>query len=59
MKVTIENNELVIRLPLEEPTRSASGKTLLVASSHGSQVTSAEVDGKVVTVTATAYISKH
>ena len=59
MKVTIENNELVIRLPLEHPTLSASGKTLLVASSHGSQSTSARVEGKPITVTATAYIAKH
>lgn len=59
MTVTIEDNELVIRLPLEPPTPSTSGKTLLVASSHGSQITPAEVEGKAVTVTATAYVSKH
>lgn len=59
MKVSIEDKELVIRLPLEDPTPSSSGKTLLVAGSHGSQVTDVLVDDKVVTVTATAYISKH
>jgi hypothetical protein len=59
MKVTIEENELVIRLPLEEPTPSASGKTLLVAGTHGSHVTDVMVSDKLVTVSANAYISKH
>ena len=32
----IEGNELVIRLPLnEKPERSASGKTIVVASTRG------------------------
>jgi hypothetical protein len=41
MKVTIEKGELVVRVPLEEPAPSASGKTLVVASSHGNQTTQA------------------
>lgn len=57
MKVTIEGNELVIRMPLENPTPSASGKTLVVASSHGNVKTSAVIDGKPVTVGLNAYIS--
>lgn len=39
MKVTIEKNEIVIRLPLEEPKPSASGKTMVVASTHGNAKT--------------------
>lgn len=39
MKVTIEKNELVIRIPLEDPKPSASGKTMTVASSHGNTKT--------------------
>ena len=58
MKVEIDKktNELVIRLPMQEPTRSASGKTLVVGSSHGNVVTSAQIDGKQVTVGVNAYI---
>lgn len=58
MKVTIEGNELVIRLPLTAPTPSATGKTLSVASSHGNKVTEAEVNGQKVTVGVNAYIYK-
>lgn len=58
MKVTIEGQELVIRMPLEEPTLSASGKTLVVASTHGNVVTSATVNGKPVTLGVNAYIKK-
>src|SRR5438067_2103566 len=45
MTATIENNEWVIRVPLQEPTPSSSGKTLIVASSHGNQTTTAMIDG--------------
>ena len=58
MKVTIENNELVIRLPLQAPRPSASGKTLVVATTGGNKQTSAEVNGKPVTIGVNAYISK-
>ena len=59
MKVSIDSktNELVIRVPMNaEPTPSASGKTLVVASSHGNQPTSAQVDGKPVILGLNAYI---
>ncbi len=58
MKVTIEGGELVIRIPLEKPTRSKSGKTLLVATSGGNIETEAVVDGKPITVGLNAYIAK-
>lgn len=35
MKVSIEKNELVIRIELSEPKPSGSGKNLIVASTHG------------------------
>lgn len=36
MKVTIEGNEVVVRLPINNPlTPSKSGKSLMVASSSG------------------------
>jgi hypothetical protein len=56
MKVTIEKGELVIRIPMQQPTPSSSGKTLVVASSHGNQVTAAIVNGKPVYVGLNAYI---
>ncbi len=58
MKVTIENSELVIRIPLERPTLSSSGKTLVVASSRGNKETTAMVDGKPITIGLNAYIKK-
>lgn len=58
MKVSIEKNELVIRLPLETPRPSASGKTLVVASSHGNAETESKVQGKSVYVGVNAYIHK-
>jgi hypothetical protein len=40
----------------EKPTRSASGKTLVVASTRGNAVTDVMVDGKPVTICLNAYI---
>jgi hypothetical protein len=53
----IEGNELVIRLPMnDKPERSASGKTLVVASTHGNKETDCVVQGKKVIVGINAYI---
>ena len=35
MTVEIKGNKLCIEIDLEKPTRSASGKTLVVASTRG------------------------
>jgi hypothetical protein len=57
MNVTIENGVLVIKIKLNDPpVRSASGKTLVVASSRGNVVTTAMVQGKPVVVGLNAYI---
>ena len=56
MQVEIKDGNLVITIPMQKPTPSASGKTLVVASSHGNQPTSASVDGKPVVVGLNAYI---
>lgn len=57
MKATIENDELVVRIPLlKPPVPSESRKNLLVVNSGGKQVTEARVDGKPVTVNLTAWI---
>ena len=56
MKVEIKDNKLVIEIDLEAPKPSASGKTLVIASTRGNAVTTAKVDGKPVIVGLNAYI---
>ena len=59
MKVTVEGDELVIRLPLNKsPVLSSSGKTLVVASTRGNQKTEAVVNGQPVIVGVNAYIQR-
>jgi hypothetical protein len=59
VKATIEGNELVIRLPLNKsPVPSSSGKTLVVASSHGNRTTEATVNGQPVVIGVNAYIQR-
>lgn len=55
--VTIEGSELVVR-PLQEPTPSASGKTLVIASTHGNVTTTATVDGRPVVLGLNAYLRR-
>lgn len=53
----IEGDELVIRVPMStKPERSASGKTLVVASTRGNKETDCVVQGKKVVVGVNAYI---
>ena len=56
MTVEIRNNKLCIEIVLQQPTRSAFGKTLVAASTRGNAVTTAEVDGKPITIGLNAYI---
>jgi hypothetical protein len=57
MKVEIKGNKLVIEIDMENPpARSASGKSLTVASTHGNLVSTATVNGKAVTIGLNAYI---
>ena len=56
MKVEIKDNKLFIEIDLEEPTPSSSGKTLVVASTHGNIVTTAKVKDKPITIGLNAYI---
>lgn len=56
MTVEIKGNKLCIEIDLEKPTPSSSGKTLVVASTRGNTVTTAEVDGKPITIGLNAYI---
>lgn len=53
----IIGDELVLRIPMNsKPERSASGKTLVVASTHGNKETDCVVNGKKVTIGVNAYI---
>lgn len=58
MKVEIVGNNLVITIALQEPTPSASGKTLVVATSSGNKETDVKINGKNVTVGFNAYIKR-
>ena len=58
MKATIESGELVIRIPMHDPRPSASGKTLVVASSGGNIPTAAMVNGRPVVIGVNAYIGR-
>ena len=55
MKAKIRNGNLLISLPLEKPRLSASGKSQLVATSHGVRPTIARLDGKLILVVANAF----
>lgn len=57
MKATLKDNVLTITIQCNaEPTPSASGKTLVVASSHGNQPVGVSIDGNALIVGLNAYI---
>ena len=58
LNAEIKGEQLVITIDLQEPKPSASGKTLVVATSHGNQTTDAEINGQPVIVGVNAYIRK-
>ncbi len=58
MNVSIKENKLCIEIDLDKPTPSASGKTMVVATTHGNVATSAQVNGKPVIIGLNAYIKK-
>jgi len=57
-RIDEERRCLVVEIPMQIPAPSASGKTLVVASSHGNVATLAQVDGKPVIVGVNAYVRK-
>jgi hypothetical protein len=60
MTARIVGNKLVIEIPLNSvPVASTSGKTLVVASTHGNKVTEAQVNGKNLVIGLNAYIPKN
>jgi hypothetical protein len=56
LTVTRDGDVLVIRIPIGKPTPSASGKTLVVASTRGNQKTSVQIDGKDLYLGVNAYV---
>ena len=58
MKVEVIGGDMVITIPMGTPTPSASGKTLVVASSRGNQATGLIIQGKPVIIGLNAYIAK-
>ena len=59
MQATIRDGKLIIEIELQPPPApSASGKTLVVASTHGNQATSLMIEGQPVVIGVNAYIKK-
>lgn len=58
LKATVKDNVLMIQIPLNAPRESASGKTLVVASSQGNVQTDLMVNGKPVIIGLNAYVRK-
>lgn len=56
MQVTIKNGVMTITFPLGDPRPSSSGKTTIVASTGGFAVTTAQVNGKPVSISLNATI---
>jgi len=55
-KIDEAANTLTLVLDLQEPAPSASGKTLVVATTHGNQPTDVKVNGQPLIVGVNAYI---
>jgi hypothetical protein len=53
----IKGNQLLITIDMQTPAPSASGKTLIVASTRGNQATTAQVNGQPVVIGVNAYIN--
>ena len=57
VSASIDGDDLVIRVKRNQvPSKSSTGKTLIVASSNGNVETELEVDGKPVIIGLNAYI---
>lgn len=55
MKAEIIGKNLVITIELQKATRSASGKSMVCASTNGNVTTDCIVDGKPLTIGLNAY----
>jgi hypothetical protein len=57
-KLDEQAGTLTLVLKLQEPTPSASGKTLVVASTHGNVPAGVKLEGHEIIVGVNAYIKK-
>ena len=55
-KLDEQAKTLTLVLDLQEPTPSTSGKTLVIATTHGNVPTDVQMDGKPVIVGVNAYV---
>lgn len=58
MKAVIEGNELILRIQLETPRPSSSGKTLIVGGSSGTVRLPVQLEGKDVYFSGNAWVKK-
>lgn len=58
MNAEIKGKQLILTIDLQTPAPSASGKTMVVASTHGNVPTGAVIDDKPVFVDVNAYVRK-
>ena len=58
MKAKIVNGVLVLEVPLQTPSPSSTGKTLVVASTRGFTALPVQIEGKPVSLSLNAFISK-
>ncbi len=56
IEAKVDGKKLIITLPLQKPATSKSGKTMIVATTHGNVETTATVDGLPVIIGVNAYI---
>lgn len=54
----VDGPNLVITIPMQPPTPSASGKSLVVASTYGNATTACLVNGKPLKIGLNAYIGR-
>jgi hypothetical protein len=55
IRIEKKNNELVLHVPMEGPKISASGKTMVIASSHGRMMTNVVINGEPLFINFSAY----
>lgn len=59
VKAEIKDGKLIITLPMNSsPQPSATGKTLVVASTHGNVATAAVMNGQPIVIGVNAYIRR-
>jgi len=58
MKAEVCGDKLVIEIDIQEPVPSASGKTLVVATTHGNQTSTAMLNGQPIIIGLNAYVRR-